>query len=81
MSCSPKVVQDLYWKKINVPNGVEYNQPYYLVEVPSYMGNNDVANQTDNHKWTNVRGYGNILVYQDTSKYPTVNFTVSPWNR
>jgi hypothetical protein len=81
MSCSPNIVRDLYWKKINVPTGVEYNQPYHLVEVPSTMGNNEAAKQIDNHKWTNVRGYGNILVYQDTSNFPNVQFSVSPWNR
>ena len=82
MSCSPKVVQDLHWKKINVPNGVNFYTPYSLVQVPPNIGNNEVAvSQIDHRKWTNVRGYGNILIYEETAKHPTVNFLVSPWNR
>lgn len=78
MNC-PKVANDLYWKKINKPTGVEYAEPYYLVQVPKDMGSNNV-NYTDDRKWTNVRGYGNILVYQEMPAFPKVNFTAHPWN-
>ena len=78
MNC-PKVAQDLYWKKLNIPTGVEYNAPYYLAQVPQSMGNNEVS-YINNRQWTNVRGYGNILVYTEMTNYPGVNFTVSPWN-
>jgi hypothetical protein len=78
MNC-PKVAQDLYWKKLNIPIGVEYSEPYYLAQVPPSMGNNEVS-YIDNRQWTNVRGYGNILVYREMPNYPNVNFTVSPWN-
>jgi hypothetical protein len=78
MNC-PKVAHDLYWKKLNKATGVEYREPYYLVQVPADMGNNTV-NYTDNRQWTNVRGYGKILIYQEMPNYPRVDYTVHPWN-
>jgi hypothetical protein len=79
MNCPP-VVQDLYWKKVNKPTGVEYNVPYKLVQVPGDMGDNNV-NFNMNRQWTNVRGYGNILIHNETKNFPVVEYSVHPWNR
>ncbi len=82
MSCSPRIVREINWPRINVPNGVNFYTPHHLVQVPPNMGTNEVSeSQIDNRRWTNVRGYGNILVYDETPKFPTVHFSVFPWNR
>ena len=76
----PKVAQHLLWEKLNIPIGVEYREPYYLAQLPLSMGNNEV-DFTHNRQWTNVRGFGNILVYNEMPEHPNVRFTISPWNR
>ena len=64
------------WRRINKPNGVEYGKPYYM---PSELRTNQV--QYDTHRqWTNVRGYGNILVYSDGSQPFVATYNVSQWN-
>jgi len=36
----------------------------YAPNVPADMGVNDVLYETS-HQWTNVRGYGNVIVYNE----------------
>jgi len=79
MNC-PAVAYDLRWRRDDKPTGVLYNSPHFLVQVPENMGNNSVNFDT-NRQWTNVRGYGNILVYNETNEFPKVHFSVHPWNR
>ena len=77
-SCT--MVHDLYWRKIDQPVGVEYNETHYIPSVPYGMGNNEV-NYTTPYQWTNVRGYGNILQYQKLQQPYMVGYRVFPWNR
>ncbi len=79
MNC-PSVAYDINWRRNDKPIGVLFNSPHFLVQVPEDMGNNNV-NFNTNRQWTNVRGYGNILVYNETSEFPIVHFSVHPWNR
>jgi len=74
------MVHDLYWKKVNVPVGIEYYAPHYLPSVPYGMGSNEVNYYTP-YQWTNVRGYGNILQYQELKEPYMVGYQVFPWNR
>jgi hypothetical protein len=71
------------WRRINKPIGVEYGEPYYIPQVPSGLGTNEVQHQTQpsaQHQWTNVRGYGNILLYTEGVKPLTATYKVSQWN-
>jgi hypothetical protein len=67
------------WRRINKPIGVEYGEPYYIPQVPSGLGTNEVQYQTQ-RQWTNVRGYGNILLYTEGTQPLTATYKVSPWN-
>jgi len=79
MNC-PAVVNDLTWGGRSLPNGTQTCSPHFLVQVPENMGSNNV-NFNTNRQWTNVRGFGNIVIYNETDTFPIVNFTTHPWNR
>ena len=68
------------WRRINKPIGVEYSEPYYTPKVPTGLGTNHVENQNEQKQWTNVRGYGNILIYKEGKQPLTATYKVSSWN-
>jgi hypothetical protein len=71
------------WRRTEKPIGVEYGEPHYIPQVPSGLGTNGVQYQTQSPtqcQWTNVRGYGNILVYTSGEKPLTATYKVSQWN-
>ena len=67
------------WRRINKPIGVEYGEPYSIPQVPLGMGTNEVQSHTQ-PQWTNVRGYGNILIYTAGTQPLTATYKVSAWN-